>query len=503
MAKHGKKVTRKKAAMNIYFSDCFSIDPATLEEYGALNISLINDLPLFIDPFLLFTSKNNIYRQLHDKMIDYLKFLRDQSLAGNNEKGLLQAWYMFPEVKQLWLGYSLTGNNGSGLGMDFAKALNKSLCDIFKEFGNERVTKGSHLEKVCLIQSGVGKDNISDFTANLIKEYLLEYTQTFAQNHINKKFRRTVSVPKACFDYGVEVWKSKCYDLPYFDGDYVLLTPKDILSKDENWINRGDLMNNLERVALSVSDVQLRSQVNQYLSQVLRKDKKKEPTNKEKQRAFSSVLRRYPKLIEYYIRFKEDNGGKAISLSKQKVSESEDFYILQLDRFIDQLANKTDFYKHGTDTLAEARARIQFLKDEIENNAGYRLFYHKCKPIQRESDLQILFRLTWFASSSDFNSEVNNGRGPVDFKISRGSRDKSLVEFKLAKNAKLRQGLEKQVGIYEKANKTKKSLKVIFYFSAEEKIKVETILKELKLQKDDSIILIDARNDNKPSASNA
>jgi len=42
--------------MNVYFSDFFNVDPDAIEEYGAFNISLINDLPLFIDPFLLFNS---------------------------------------------------------------------------------------------------------------------------------------------------------------------------------------------------------------------------------------------------------------------------------------------------------------------------------------------------------------------------------------------------------------------------------------------------------------
>jgi hypothetical protein len=143
------------------------------------------------------------------------------------------------------------------------------------------------------------------------------------------------------------------------------------------------------------------------------------------------------------------------------------------------------------------------LKSEIEKNGAYRLFYNKGEPIQRESDLQILYRLTWYASPSDFNSEVNNGRGPVDFKVSRGNKDKTLVEFKLARNSKLRQNLEKQVQIYEDANRTKKSLKVIFCFSNAERQKVHKILKELRLEKDDTIILIDCRQDNKPSASNA
>jgi len=70
-----------------------------------------------------------------------------------------------------------------------------------------------------------------------------------------------------------------------------------------------------------------------------------------------------------------------------------------------------------------------FLKDVIENKDGYRLFYVKGKPVKKEDDLQILFRLTWFATPSDVNREVNNGRGPVDYKISRGNIDKTLVEL--------------------------------------------------------------------------
>jgi hypothetical protein len=53
--------------MNVYFSDVFEIDPKVIDEYGAFNVSLINDLPLFIDPFLLFNNETNSeYKRLHE-----------------------------------------------------------------------------------------------------------------------------------------------------------------------------------------------------------------------------------------------------------------------------------------------------------------------------------------------------------------------------------------------------------------------------------------------------
>ena len=485
--------------MKAYFSDWFDVDPAVLDEYGAFNVSLINDLPLFIDPFLLFTSDKEKYQQLHDDIIKYLTFLRDQSVCGNVDEGLLKSWYMFPEVKQLWLGFSQRGNSGSGLGIDFARALNSNLHVIFTNFGQEKITKGSHIEKVCLVRDGVGRDNISDFTANLIKEFLLEYTQHFAKLHIDAKNRRAVSVPSVRFDYDKRYWCPKTFDLPHTRGDFVLLAPKDILTKDENWINRHDLMNRFEMIANSSADLQLRSQVNQYRERAIDRKSKQD----ERNRAYDALLQKYPQLIEWYIRYKEESGGQAQAISGEKVTASEQFYIAQLGELISRLEIDSDFYKRGIDTFQECRDRIEFLKAEIENNGAYRLFYSNGEPIQRESDLQILFRLTWFATPSDFNSEVNNGRGPVDFKVSRGNNDKTLVEFKLAKNSKLKRNLEKQVGIYEDANRAKKSLKVVFYFSSEERQKVQIVLQELKLELDKTIILIDCRQDNKPSASNA
>ena len=175
--------------IEVLFSDFFKVSPDVLEKYGAFNISLVADLPLFVDPFLLFNSKKTKYRTLHDQMIDYLRFLRDKSMGGALTPGLIQAWYTFPEIKQNWLGFTLSGNNGRGLGKTFANALNENLGQLFKSFGSEAVTKGSHLEKLCLIGKGVGKDSISDFTNNLIFEFLLEYTQQFAVKHMAKDVR--------------------------------------------------------------------------------------------------------------------------------------------------------------------------------------------------------------------------------------------------------------------------------------------------------------------------
>ena len=99
--------------------------------------------------------------------------------------------------------------------------------------------------------------------------------------------------------------------------------------------------------------------------------------------------------------------------------------------------------------------------------------------------------------------EANDGRGPADYKISRGSSDKTLVEFKLAKNSQLERNLKKQADIYEKASDAKLTIKVIVHFSVAEKRRVERILKRLSLAGNKDVVLIDARKDNKQSGSKA
>jgi predicted type IV restriction endonuclease len=114
---------------------------------------------------------------------------------------------------------------------------------------------------------------------------------------------------------------------------------------------------------------------------------------------------------------------------------------------------------------------------------------------------QLRFELNGVTGRSDY--VLSGERGPVDFKVSRGANDQTLVEFKLASNSKLEQNIEKQVAVYENANRTTQSYKVIIFFSSHDEARVRTILQRLRAEKDTGIILIDARNDNKPSASKA
>jgi hypothetical protein len=447
----------------------------------------------------------------------------DKAVARAVNAGLIEAWFTFREVKQNWLGYSLSGNGGTGLGTEFANALHDNLATLFQSFGSETVTRGSHLEKLCLIADGVGRDNISDFTTNLIKDFLLSYSQDFARQHLRQDQRRTVPVPKADFNYATETWEVRTYELPYIANDYVILTPTNILTKEDIWINRGDLARNYSAVVAAIPSIQLRAQLNNYLANALseiqerdnrnkardeapsrrrkRREAEAEPTAKQNAEALGQLLRVHPELIDHYIRYKEDHGDEAEQQADQRVRASERLYIDQVRHLAHTLFAETAFYDSQGTTHDEARQRVAFLKDVIENKGGWRLFFVDGEPLRRESDLHIMFRLTWCNTPSDVNREVNNGRGPSDFEVSRGRFDKSIVEFKLAKNSSLPKNLKHQAEAYQRASDAQQAIKVIVFFTRAEEVRTRALLHDLGLSDNPDVVLIDARHDNKPSAS--
>lgn len=315
----------------IYFSDVFDVDPKVVDEYGAFNIALVNDLPLFIDPFLLFDSLDAKYRALHEEIISYLCFLRDRAVADELTPGAVSHWLLFKEVKQNWLGFSTTGNSGTGLGHDFARSLAGNLATVFKDFGSETITAGSHLEKLSLLNGGVGRDHLSDFTINLIKGFLLEYTQIFARKHIGSNHRRSFMVDRVMFDYESRRWTRGMFELPFLDGDYVLLTPKEILTRDEAWINQGDLLDQFTQLCTSLPDETLRSQANEHFYAQINKRTKVN----ERRTAALKTIEKFHKLLDYYIQWKEANAQDAHRQSSAKVQKTERQFVDNIKTLVD------------------------------------------------------------------------------------------------------------------------------------------------------------------------
>ena len=284
----------------------------------------------------------------------------------------------------------------------------------------------------------------------------------------------------------------KKYKLPYLyleeRGDFIILTPLDILTKDESAINNSEFYSNFLSVANSIKNADLRNSINEYFRSLL----PKKPTQKDRTYAINKTANRFPDIIDYYIKSKEDNKDTVTKLTKDRIKKLTSELTEALSSLGDILFENSDFYKVLPNSYDEALKRVCFLKDVIENNDGYRVFYSDGIPIAKEDTIQRIFKLTWYATPFDVNSEVNNGRGPADYKVSYGANDSTIVEFKLGKSSSLSRNLSNQTDIYKKASKSANDIKVILCYTEGEIKSVERTLSKLELIDQENIVLINA-----------
>ncbi len=289
------------------------------------------------------------------------------------------------------------------------------------------------------------------------------------------------------------------------DTEFVLLTPTDMLTRDDTWINRTDLVRGFENIPAAITDESLRAQVSNYLAQQLRNRPRprRAPTQKERAAAVGATIDQYPEVLDVYIALKEIDGERAKVVSAEHVAETRELFYNQLRQVLSELLDLEDFYRGPVTSYQEALTKAKAFKHYIEHKDGYRLINKGSEPFGSEADVQLFFGLAFVGSTFDVNREPNNGRGPVDFAVSKGAYDKSLIEFKLGSNSQLKRNLEKQVRIYEEANRTWQSVKIIVYYTAADERRVRRILEQLGLLNAESVVVIDARSDNKPSGSRA
>ena len=484
--------------MNVYFSEVFNVSHDTIENYGALDISLVCDNPAFIDPFLIFAQEK--YGFLHDKIIAYLIFLWELSNRTPFSSSIYKTYYKFTEVKQNWLGYSLWNNLGQGLGKKFAQSLHNNLRAISLDDNTNKITKSPHLEKICLIEDGVGVDKISDFTVNLIKDYLLDYTEKFALQYIDQKYVKKFAIQNCTFDFKEKYWKSNTYSLPFINtkgkDEYVLLSPKDILVKDDSWISKNNFLSKNATILEAIDDEELRQKINDYFlsrlgSKIVRGKKVLDNSQANKKRAILETARIYPQLLDYYIRLRESESD--IALANNVKMDDVGFYdIISIIR--PSLLNSVNEWPT---VLSDCFSRLLFFKKVLESNSG---IFHQRGRLPSEKELQLMFKMATCGAFFNYDSEVNNGRWPIDFIVSFGAEEKVGIELKLASNSKLKNNLQYQTDVYKEDSWLHSVIKVIFYFSDEEKKKLDSVLDELGIGEGKELICIDCRK--KKSASN-
>ena len=278
-----------------------------------------------------------------------------------------------------------------------------------------------------------------------------------------------------------------------------MLIPREILTKEDTWISKNDFLDNDTAIFNTISNDELRTKINRFFFDhlAIKLNKKRQPekdySKKSKRNALLKTVLEFPEALDYYIKYKEQNKDNAL---KYHIAEPE-----FVNFFSDATALKNEIKKGKFKKLTsfdDCISRISFFKQKLESNSND--LYFKNKPLQ-EKHLRLIFKNVTYGALFDYNSEVNNGRGPIDFIVSYGSNDKTGLELKLASNRKLKRNLLNQGRVYQADSNLKHVIKLIFYFSDQELETANRVLKETNKSVDNKeIFLVDCRK--KASASN-
>jgi hypothetical protein len=128
------------------------------------------DIPLYVDPFLLWKSPSQQDQALHTVItnsFNHLNYLLKKDRIDNAISILIE----LSECQEVGLGVSKT-RKGVKIGKGQAEQILQLFSDIpeYSQFGF------THFEVIQLYISGISKDRISDIACNYIKSFLIDYT---------------------------------------------------------------------------------------------------------------------------------------------------------------------------------------------------------------------------------------------------------------------------------------------------------------------------------------
>jgi len=193
---------------------------------------LEEDIPLYIDPFLLWKSPSMQDNSLHTAITNSFNNLGHKFINGNEveAKNLLMK---LSECREIGLGLS-KNKNGKSIGEKTAN----EILSIYKQIPQVSKSGFTHFEEIQLFVDQVSKDRISDITSNLIKSFLIDYTIEQCEKHSIPIEKVTL---ENIYNYKKQKFDTENIFLPInpTDKSAILLVPKRWL-RFIPWINYDD-----------------------------------------------------------------------------------------------------------------------------------------------------------------------------------------------------------------------------------------------------------------------
>ena len=381
--------------------------------------------------------------------------------------------FKFSEVNGICLGFGEKAP-GSGFGPKISKMVLETAYDIVKA----GIDDPEFFQLLPLFQDNVGPDRLSDMIATLILPDIQTYTERVNQQlGIIKN-----NYPDKLFNNGLLCNPLKGYE--------VLLLPTEILHKlpvAKSWeeIDSVIVENNTIRAMMN-------NEVAEQWTQWAATDRK------------------------YYLRekiFKDSEKCKQVieayreeKLDAYNPEEQIDYFLAKLWQRIEKsgISWLSRYKDREIDSKTASIEILSLFKNWVEYNRGWEVIL-SAGTQKRDKIVQRVIHLSGKAyiqaNNLSLSCEADEGRGPVDFKISRG-QDITVIEVKLSSNGQYMHGYDTQVEEYAKAEQTDNMIYVLV--DVGNPVKVKKLLDRYKRDIDEGkkvpeVIMIDSTS--KESAS--
>jgi hypothetical protein len=373
----------------------------------------------------------------------------------------------FSEVNGINLGYS-ESKYGSGFGKKLRNQVMNDAFDIIK--------KGSFqpeiFQLVGLFEENIGPDRLSDMVATIIFPDIVQFTK-----RINQELNIVPeSYPEFQFSNGL-------VRNPYKNCD-ILLLPIDILQElpiAKCWEDIDRVIGENESIRREVN-VEVGLEWQKWASGQ-KKNYLKEQVFKDPKRCFR-VIEAYRDMTAPPVDLSSDLGYFVEMLFKQMKKTDVSF-------FVEQIETKT--------TIQAAEEVLMIFKNWVENNKGWDTIL-EAESAKREKIVQRLVHLSAKhyiqLNNLDISFESDAGRGPADFKVSRGS-DITVGEIKLSSNGQYLHGYTVQLEQYAIAEGTKHKIFIFVDIGNPGRLKKIIAEHEKRSESDDNapiLVIIDSKS---------
>lgn len=411
-----------------------------LDDLGVFDPTIDSDSPFYINILLLRDSVTpefqDSYNEINEHFRKIIKLLDHSKSKGDTFYKQALKLFNFHEVNELNLGLA-KGATGAGFGEDTRRQVIDHGYDIVKE----GIKDPELFQLMELFEDNVGPDRISDMVGTII----LDDVKTYTLNVWKELDVNSVRFPNCKFD------KAGYLLNPYKQNRRIYLVPTELLNTipiAKEWDEISDVVekNNI-----------IRSHINHAVGEEWYKYSAQKKKEYLRLHVFGNP-KNCAEVIEGYREAKispfDVNGPDSTYNYLAERNFGKFLLDNQNQSYVDWGASKKD---QDISSLTATLDIMKIFKEWVEIGKGWEVIQFMTGTRKTEKFVQRFIALAagYYieVNGLDISFEPDEGRGPVDLKISRGS-DKTVTEVKLSSNQEYLHGYEEQVWDYAKAEHT-------------------------------------------------